>query len=232
MPIDRTSRPEPQANGPHLSASGYSEKQCRPTCRSPRERRPEDQTTDAVDIEVPETRFRGRSQAFLYNTIRPHASIGYTSSRTAEYQLVVGKRVWGRFGAACYRPTSMTALVSPAHVAAHPGDLDQAMPPGLVAVGVPDTRPTARRPELHASDRKTAQIKAIQMKSFTVGRIDCDRAGAWSSMEWARSFYARRALVRHCLLVRGFVRRAVRFDDYLTTETLAGQETSHERADE
>src|SRR5256885_3866873 len=75
MPIDRTSRPEPQANGPHLSASGYSEKQCRPTCRSPRERRPEDQTTDAVDIEVPETRFRGRSQAFLYNTNRPHSSL-------------------------------------------------------------------------------------------------------------------------------------------------------------
>src|SRR6266481_3490821 len=47
----------------------------------------------------------------------------------------------------------MTALVSPAHVAAHPGDLDQAMPPGLVAVGVPDTRPTARRPELHASEQ-------------------------------------------------------------------------------
>jgi hypothetical protein len=67
-PIGRTSRPEPQANGPHLSRSGYSEKQCRPPCRSPRERRPEDQTTDAMDIEVPETRFRGRSQAFLYNT--------------------------------------------------------------------------------------------------------------------------------------------------------------------
>ena len=117
----------------------------------------------------------------------------------------------------------------------------QAMSAGIVADGVHDTRPTARRPELHARDRKTAQIKAIQMKSFTVGRIDCDRAGAWSSMEWARSFYARRALGRHCLLVRGFVRRAVKFDDYLTTETLAGhylttetlagQETSHERAD-
>src|SRR6266700_1578316 len=77
MPIDRTSRPEPQANGPHLSASGYSEKQCRPPCRSPLERRPEDQTTDAMDIEVPETRFRGRSQALLYNDVRPHSSLGY-----------------------------------------------------------------------------------------------------------------------------------------------------------
>ena len=50
-------------------------------------------------------------------------------------------------------------------------------------------------------------------------------------MEWARSLYARRALVRRCLLVRGFVRRTLKFDDYLTVETLAGQENSHERVD-
>ena len=30
-----------------------------------------------MDIKVPETRFRGRCQAFLYNTVRPHASLGY-----------------------------------------------------------------------------------------------------------------------------------------------------------
>jgi hypothetical protein len=34
----RTSRLESQANGPHLSRSGYSEKQRHPICRSPRER--------------------------------------------------------------------------------------------------------------------------------------------------------------------------------------------------
>jgi hypothetical protein len=35
----------------------------------------------------------------------------------------------------------------------------------------------SRRPELHARDRKTAQIKAIQMKSVPVGRLDCEPAG-------------------------------------------------------
>jgi hypothetical protein len=38
---------------------------------------------DATDIAVPETRYRGRSQAFLYNTIRPHASLGYCLRRVA-----------------------------------------------------------------------------------------------------------------------------------------------------
>jgi hypothetical protein len=71
-PICRTSRLEPQANGPFPSRSDCSEKRCRQTCRLPRERRPEDETTDAMDIEVPETRFRGRSHALLYNTKRPH----------------------------------------------------------------------------------------------------------------------------------------------------------------
>src|SRR6266576_1772892 len=111
MPIDRTSRPEPQANGPHLSASGYSEKQCRPTCRSPRERRPEDQTTDAVDIEVPETRFRGRSQAFLYNTIRPHASIGY---KPAAPEVFVP--TFAAWPAALRRPTPPAPLAQPANL--------------------------------------------------------------------------------------------------------------------
>jgi hypothetical protein len=32
---------------------------------------------DATDTAVPETRYCGRSQALLYNTIRPHASLGY-----------------------------------------------------------------------------------------------------------------------------------------------------------
>src|SRR5262249_12005096 len=35
------------------------------------------QTMDATDTAAPETRYCGRSQALLYNTIRPHASIGY-----------------------------------------------------------------------------------------------------------------------------------------------------------
>ena len=80
-PICRTSRLEPQANGPFPSRSDCSEKQCRQTCRSPRERRREDQTTDAMDIEVPETRFRGRSHALLYNEERQHQSLGYRTPR-------------------------------------------------------------------------------------------------------------------------------------------------------
>ena len=75
-PTGQTSRPEPPANGPHRNRSGCSEKQCHPTSRSPRERRPEDQTTDAMGTAVLETRFRGCSQALLYNEERPHGAIG------------------------------------------------------------------------------------------------------------------------------------------------------------
>jgi hypothetical protein len=57
----RTSRPEPQTNGPRQSRSGCSEKQHCPTCRSLHEHRPEDQTTDAIGTRLPETRFRGCS---------------------------------------------------------------------------------------------------------------------------------------------------------------------------
>jgi hypothetical protein len=52
-------------------------KQCHPISRSPRERRSEIQTPDVMGTAILETRFRGRSQALLYNTIRPRASIGY-----------------------------------------------------------------------------------------------------------------------------------------------------------
>jgi hypothetical protein len=34
------------------------------------------------------------------------------------------------------------------------------------------------RPELHARDRKTPQIEAIQMKWFAVGRLDCEPGDA------------------------------------------------------
>jgi len=74
-PIGRTSRPEPQANGPRLNRSGYSEKQRRQLCRSPRERQPKEQTTDATGTAVLESRFRGCSQALLYNSRRPHSTL-------------------------------------------------------------------------------------------------------------------------------------------------------------
>ena len=84
-PIGRTSRPEPQANGPRLSRSGYSEKQRRQICRSPRERQPKEQTTDAMGTAVPESRFRGCSQALLYNGRRPHSSLDRTTPDQAYF---------------------------------------------------------------------------------------------------------------------------------------------------
>jgi hypothetical protein len=39
--------------------------------------RHKEQTTDAMGTAVPVSRFRGCSQALLYNPVRPHASLGY-----------------------------------------------------------------------------------------------------------------------------------------------------------
>jgi hypothetical protein len=71
MQIDRTSKPESQAGG----RAGDSERQCHPALRPTREGRCEGQPTDATDIEAPQTQFRGRSQALLYNHWRPHRSL-------------------------------------------------------------------------------------------------------------------------------------------------------------
>src|SRR5262249_27510290 len=54
-----------------------SERQHRPASLLPHECRSAGRTMDATDTAAPETRYCGRSQALLYNTIRPHASIGY-----------------------------------------------------------------------------------------------------------------------------------------------------------
>ena len=67
------------AHGLHLSRSGYSEKQRRRLCRSPRERRPKEQTTDATGTAVLESQFRGYSQTLLYNHNRPHSRLGWLS---------------------------------------------------------------------------------------------------------------------------------------------------------
>jgi hypothetical protein len=75
MSSGRTSRRELQANGPCPIRLGCSEIQRGPICRSHRERRPEARTTDARDTGLRETRFRGRSQALLYNNERPHQAL-------------------------------------------------------------------------------------------------------------------------------------------------------------
>jgi transposase InsO family protein len=36
---------------------------------------------DATDTAAPETRYRGRSQALLYNEVHPHKALGYRSPR-------------------------------------------------------------------------------------------------------------------------------------------------------
>jgi transposase InsO family protein len=37
---------------------------------------------DATDTAAPETRYRGRSQTFLYNHTRPHSRLGWMSPAT------------------------------------------------------------------------------------------------------------------------------------------------------
>src|SRR5262245_25779267 len=57
--------------------SGRSEREHRPASQLPHECRSAGRTMDATDTATPETRYCGRSEALLYNTIRPHASLGY-----------------------------------------------------------------------------------------------------------------------------------------------------------
>jgi hypothetical protein len=54
-----------------------SEKQHQQPCRPPHERKLGDQTKDDVDKEPREERSCGRSQTSLYNSQRPHSSLGY-----------------------------------------------------------------------------------------------------------------------------------------------------------
>ena len=75
------------------TAQRATENNSRPPSRSPRERQPKDQTTDAIGTAVPETQFRGCSQASLYNTKRPHSSIGYrTPAAYANHLTATGHR--------------------------------------------------------------------------------------------------------------------------------------------
>jgi hypothetical protein len=81
-PTDQTSTPESPANGQPRKPSDYSGKQRRPASRSPHECQDEDRSTDAKGTAAPETRYRGRSQASLYNTTRPHSGLGWMTPIT------------------------------------------------------------------------------------------------------------------------------------------------------
>ena len=71
----RTSRPGVPASGPRLVSAAAKHR--RPPSRSPHEHEPRTRPTDESDKEPRVPRSCGRSGVDLYNTIRPHASIGY-----------------------------------------------------------------------------------------------------------------------------------------------------------
>jgi hypothetical protein len=75
-PTDQTSMPGSPATGLPWRPQDHSGKQRRPVSRSPHGRQHEGRSTDAKDIVALETRYRGRSQALLYNEVRPHSAIG------------------------------------------------------------------------------------------------------------------------------------------------------------
>ena len=73
----RTSRLEPPASDPRQTRSACNGIQHHPPCRSSHGRKPEGQTTDAIDTKAHESQSRGCSQTLLYNQVRPHSSLGY-----------------------------------------------------------------------------------------------------------------------------------------------------------
>jgi hypothetical protein len=74
---DRTSKPGSPATGPTSIPSNCSGKPPHQFARQPHEHEPAARTTDAMHRELHEPRSRGRSVVFLYNTVRPHSSLGY-----------------------------------------------------------------------------------------------------------------------------------------------------------
>src|SRR6516165_3496635 len=74
MPSGQTSKPELQAIDPLATHRACSEKRLQP-CRRSHERRLGDQTRDDADKEPHEEWSCGRSQALLYNEVRPHLAL-------------------------------------------------------------------------------------------------------------------------------------------------------------
>src|SRR5260370_38935080 len=71
----RTSRLEPPASDPRQTRSACNGIQHHRPCRSSHGRKPEGQTTDAIDTRPHESQSRGRYQALLYNHDRPHDAL-------------------------------------------------------------------------------------------------------------------------------------------------------------
>src|SRR4030081_1546960 len=68
----RTSRLEPPASDPRQTRSACNGIQHHRPCRSSHGRKPEGQTTDAIDTKAHECQSRGCSQTLLYNQVRTH----------------------------------------------------------------------------------------------------------------------------------------------------------------
>jgi hypothetical protein len=73
----RTSTLGSPASDPCQTRSACNGKQHHRPCRSSHGCKREGQTTDAIDTKAHESQSRGRSQTLLYNTVRPHSSLGY-----------------------------------------------------------------------------------------------------------------------------------------------------------
>src|SRR3979490_259700 len=71
----RTSRLEPPASDPRQTRSACNGIQHHRPCRSSHGRKPEGQTTDAIDTKDHECQSRGCSRTLLYNDVRTHLSL-------------------------------------------------------------------------------------------------------------------------------------------------------------
>jgi hypothetical protein len=88
-PCGRTSRLGARASVPRQPRSACSGKQHHRPCRPSHECKPEGQTTDAIDTRPHESQSRGRYQALLYNTVRPHSRIGWLTPDAYAAQFTV-----------------------------------------------------------------------------------------------------------------------------------------------
>ena len=140
---------------------------------------------DATDTAAPETRYCGRSQALLYNTIRPHASLGYKPP--APEVFVPAFAAWP----AALRPTGSvghagaTANLKLTFHLDHSVGADQRDEPGGVATA-PDYRRSRRR---LPGDRLILEDQAEQEMHVAAVRSAFRRLGSIGSPHLAQIPY-------------------------------------------
>jgi Integrase core domain len=114
--IGRTSTPAPPATGPTLGQKGCSGKPPHHPSRSLHGYGLEARSTDATGNKVRvQPRSRGRSVVELYNTERPHSSLGYRTPATFAATLAATGEDAELFGGFASSPVAQAALydVSP-----------------------------------------------------------------------------------------------------------------------